>query len=75
MSSEELGALVGRIAGALLIAAILVWVFVYSRSRDTQRANRAALSWRTVLVGAILIVLLAAARVGEAQAGLALLRI
>jgi hypothetical protein len=68
MDSRDVGALVGRIVFSLLIAMAIVWAFVYIRTRDSERAKQAALSWRSVVLGVLLIILVAAARIGEAQA-------
>jgi hypothetical protein len=68
VNDDGVAVLAGRIVGSLVVAAVVVWLFVFARSRDTQAANRAALSWRTIVVGIILIILTAAARIGEAQA-------
>jgi ABC-type branched-subunit amino acid transport system permease subunit len=68
MDGEGMGRIVGSVAGAVIVAAAIVWVVSYLRVRETSTAKRAALSWKTVLVAVILIVLLAAARIGDAEA-------
>jgi hypothetical protein len=68
MDGEGIGRIFGSVAGAVIVAAAIVWVVSYLRVRETSTAKRAALSWKTVLVAVILIVLLAAARIGDAEA-------
>jgi hypothetical protein len=71
MNEDGAAYVAGRIVGSLVVAAILVWLFVYARSRDAQAANRAVLSWRTIVLTVILVVLAAATRLGEAEAAAA----
>lgn len=68
MDGEGIRRIVGGVAGAVIVAAVIVWVVSYLRVRETSTANRAAVSWKTVLVAVIMIVLLAAARIGDAEA-------
>ena len=68
LMAEDLGGIVGRILTAFVLAAGLTWVFVYFRTRDSERAKRAVLSWRTIVLAILLMFLSAVARVGDSTA-------